>query len=430
MKLNLQFLPHPPMAVALKPCLRPAQRPAPADGGASPVATGGAGASTPRGRCRMGWAPLALLGLVALAILSGCKRNSAVTHYETAPVSRGKIVQHVTASGTLSAVVSVDVGSQVSGKISALYVDFNSLVKKGDLVAEIDPTVYQAALSQAGGELASAKADVTLKQQNLKRKQALVPLKAAPQSDLDQATADLEQSEASVVIKQAALDSAQANLGYCKITAPVDGIVISRDIDLGQTVNAAMSTPVLFTVAQDITKMNIKADVSEADIGQVRNSQPVDFNVDAFPDDVFHGTVTQVRKSPTTTQNVVTYQVIISVDNPGQKLFPGMTADVSILVAERENALKIPNMALRFTPPDGAKFEQNPPASLERNQRLIYSPGADPAKLKPLVVKAGITDGVNTEVLDGLADGSAVVTSSSSGMTAGSGFGGPPPQAP
>ena len=176
--------------------------------------------------------------------------------------------------------------------------------------------------------------------------------------------------------------------------------------------------------------MNIKADVSEADIGQVREGQAVDFTVDAFPDDVFHGTVTQVRKSPTTTQNVVTYQTIISVDNPEQKLFPGMTADVSIMVAERTNALKIPNIALRYTPPDKVVYEGAPPASLERNQRLVYTTSADGQKLKPLVVKAGITDGVNTEILEGLGDATPVVTLSLAGETKSGGFGGPPPASP
>jgi HlyD family secretion protein len=185
--------------------------------------------------------------------------------------------------------VSVDVGSQVSGKITHLYADFNSPVHKGQLVAEIDPTVYEAQLQQAQGDLASARADVTLKGQNLQRKKILVPLKAASQLDLDQAVAELAQAEATVTIKEAALHSAQANLSYCKITAPVDGIVISRKVDEGQTVIAAMSTPVLFTVAQDITKMNITADISEADIGQVKVGQHVEFGVDAFPNEVFHG---------------------------------------------------------------------------------------------------------------------------------------------
>ena len=423
--------------------------------------------------------PILLTGIL---IISGCKPpGSGITKFETAKVARGDLVQHVTASGTLGALVSVDVGSQVSGKISAMNADYNSPVKKGQLVAEIDPTIYQAALRQAEGELASAKADVTLKRQNLERKKVLVPIKAASQFDLDQATAELAQADATVIIRQAALESAQANLGYCKITAPVDGIVIARKVDLGQTVIAAMSTPVLFTIAKDITKMNISATVSEADIGQVKDGQPVDFTVDAFPDDVFHGTVTQVRKAPTTTQNVVTYETLISVDNPEQKLFPGMTADVSILVSERKDVLKIPNTALRFTPAQGTKLERLPdaqpaseaapsfpppgwkgappdgkapppvmsggkppswpppgemksqqsrPAKLARNQRLVYSPGTDPGTLKPVVIKTGITDGVETEVLDGLSEGASVVTSAISSSPARSGFGGPPPAAP
>jgi len=371
------------------------------------------------------------LALVMLAPLAGCKPpGAAANRYEITAAARGDIVQHVTASGTLSAVVSVDVGSQVSGKISGLYVDFNSPVKKGQLVAEIDPTVYEAAQRQAEGEVASAKATVTLKRQNLERKHILAPLKAATQLDVDAATAELAQAEASVVIKEAALESAKANLGYCKITAPVDGVVIARKVDAGQTVIAAMSTPVLFTIAQDLAKMNISAAVSEADIGQVREGEPVDFTVDAFPDEVFQGIVTQVRKSPTTTQNVVTYETIIAVDNPGQKLFPGMTADVSILVAEQKGVLKIPNTALRYTPPDNALFEQMPPQKLERNQRLIYTTSTNGLKLKPLIIKAGITDGVETEIVEGLAQNTPVVTSTLAAGAKSSGFGGPPPQGP
>jgi len=186
---------------------------------------------------------------------------------------------------------------------------------------------------------------------------------------------------------------------------------------------------VLFTVAQDITKMNISAAVSEADIGQVRVGQLVDFTVDAFPDEVFHGTVTQVRKSPTTTQNVVTYETIISVENPEQKLFPGMTADVSILVSERKDVLKIPNTALRYSPPDGAAYDGTQPKKLDRSQRLIYSTSTDGVKLKPLIIKTGITDGSDTEVTEGLKAGEAVVTSTLAAATKG-GFGSPPPQVP
>jgi HlyD family secretion protein len=374
---------------------------------------------------------LIILTVISSALFTGCKPpGGGPPKFETAPVGRGDLVQHVTASGTLGALVSVDVGSQVSGKVTALYADFNSPVTKGQLVAEIDPTIYKASLRQAEGQLASAKADATLKRQNLERKKVLVPLHAATQLDLDQAIAELAQAEATVVIQQAALESAQANLEYCKITAPVDGIVISRKVDLGQTVIAAMSTPVLFTIAQDIKKMNISASISEADIGQVKAGQPVDFSVDAFPDDVFHGVVTQVRMAPTNTQNVVTYETLISVDNPEIKLFPGMTADVTIPVAERKNTLQIPNTALRFTPPDGAKFEQAPPTRLARNERLIYSPGTAPSTLKPVVVKVGITDGKATEILDGLKEGQLVVSSSLSAAPVGGFGGGPPPQSP
>ena len=374
---------------------------------------------------------LAVLGIFSLCYFSGCQPpGSGSVRYDTIPTSRGNIVQRVTASGTLGAVVSVDVGSQVNGKISALYADFNSPVKKGQLVAEIDPTVYEASLRQAEGELAGATATVTLKRQNLTRKKALVPLKAASQSDLDQATAELAQAEATVTVKEAVLESAKANLGYCKITAPVDGIVISRKVDVGQTVIAAMSTPVLFTIAQDITRMNISAAVSEADVGQVRAGQTVDFTVDAFPDETFHGTVTQIRKAPTTIQNVVTYETIISVDNPEQKLFPGMTADVSILVSDRKGVLKVPNTALRYTPPDNAAFEQAPPRKLDRSQRLIYTTSTDGTKLKPLIVKSGITDGADTEIQNGLSEGTPVVTSTLAAAAKSSGFGGPPPQVP
>jgi HlyD family secretion protein len=354
----------------------------------------------------------ATLLVLAMTVCAGCRPAGGVDpKYETAPVSRGNIVQHVTATGTLSAVVSVDVGSQVSGKIAGLKADFNSPVRKGELIAEIDPSVYLADLRQAQGDLASAQATVILKRQNLERKKVLAPQRAASQFDLDQATAELAQAQATVVIKQAALDSARANLGYCKITSPVDGIVISRKVDVGQTLVANMSTPVLFTIAQDIAKMHINAAVSEADIGQVKTGEGVDFTVDAFPDEIFHGTVSQVRKAPTTTSNVVTYETIIDVDNPEQKLFPGMTADASILVAQKVDALKIPNAALRYAPPENAQFEQPPPAKLARGQRLAYALESDGTRLRPLILKVGITDGVDMEVLNGATERMRVVIS-------------------
>jgi HlyD family secretion protein len=368
-----------------------------------------------KGRGLRGRRPPAGMLLVLLAAIggSGCHRNPAdQIRYDTAGVNRGNIVRYVTASGSLSAVVSVDVGSQISGIINVLNADFNSPVKKGDVVAEIEPTIYQAVLHQAQADVASSKAGLELSRLTLERKKSLVAQKAATEADLDKAAADYQQAEATVCIKQAVTERAQADLDHCKIVAPVDGIVIARKVDIGQTVAAAMTTPVIFTIAQNITKMHISATVSEADIGQVANGQTVDFNVDAFPDEVFHGKVVQVRKAPTTTNNVVTYETIIDVDNPEQKLFPGMTADVSILVAQRQNALKISNAALRFTPPDGAKFEKNPAAEgvLARTQRLVYLTNAAGSALKPMVVKVGITNGVDTEVVEGIREGDRVVT--------------------
>ncbi len=344
---------------------------------------------------------------------AGCHRNAAnQAKYESVSVNRGNIVRYVTASGSLSAVVSVDVGSQISGIINVLNADFNSPVKKGDVVAEIEPTIYLAVLHQAEADVASSKAGLELSRLTLERKKSLVAQKAATQADLDKAAADYQQAAATVCIKQAVTERAQADLDHCKIVAPVDGIVIARKVDIGQTVAAAMTTPVIFTIAQNITKMHISATVSEADIGQVANGQTVDFNVDAFPDEVFHGKVVQVRKAPTTTNNVVTYETIIDVDNPEQKLFPGMTADVSILVAQRQNALKIANAALRFTPPEGAKFEKNsaPVGVLARSQRLVYVASADGLSLRPALVRVGITNGIDTEVVEGLREGDRVVT--------------------
>jgi len=372
---------------------------------------------------------LTLRLVLAAGLLSAgtaCHRNDGTNgKFDTVRINRGDIRQHVTASGALGALVSVDVGSQVSGKISVLNADFNSPVKKGDIVAEIDSAIYAAAVRQADGELASANASATLSRQNLERKKNLVPQRAATQADLEQAVAEVAQAEATVIIREASLQRAQVDLSYCKITAPVDGLVISRKVDLGQTLAATMTTPVLFTIARDITKMHITATVSEADIGQVKEGQSVEFGVDAFPDEVFQGTVTQVRKAPTTTANVVTYETIIAVDNPEEKLFPGMTADVSILVAERQSVPKIPNTALRFNPAEGTLFDPPPPTKLERTQRLAYQVLGDGRTLKPMVVRTGITDSVDSELLEGLPDGTDVVVSFTPKSKSG-GFGPPP----
>ena len=365
-----------------------------------------------------------------LMCLPACKKSDGpASLYETVPVKKGDITQLVTASGTISALVSVDVGSQISGRIQALNADFNSKVKKGDLVAVIEPAIYQAAVNQSAGEVQSAKAALQLAKLTAERKVALVGQKAGTQADLDKADAEFQQAQATVIIKQAQMDRAQADLDHCRIEAPVDGIVISRKVDVGQTVAAAMTTPVLFTMAQDITKMHIIASVSEADIGQVAVGQAVDFSVDAFPDEVFNGQVSQVRKAATTTNNVVTYDTVIDLENPEQKLFPGMTASVSVYVAQRHGILMVPNAALRYAPPDTAKFEHADASigKLPRGSRTVYLPVSNGSTLKVAVVKIGVTDGINSEVLGGLREGDLVATATIPVKTGGP-FGGPPPE--
>ena len=380
-----------------------------------------------------------LILFAGLVVLAGCAKRQAATSLETATVKPGNLTQKITATGLISAVKSVDVGSQISGTILKLYVDYNSTVTNGQIIAQIDPAVYKANVHQSQGNLDNAKAALELARVNETREKELLKDKLVSQSDYDQSIASLHQAEANFEISSAALENSLANLSYCTIYSPIDGVVISRKLDVGQTVAAAFSTPVLFTIANDLTKMNIDASVSESDIGQVKTAQTAEFTVDAFPDDIFRGKVVQVRKSPSTVNNVVTYDVIIAVDNPEQKLFPGMTADVSILVAERKNVLKIPNAALRFIPPDDVKVDNadgssttNQPAATlvtAPNQRVVYvsSGTLKEPRLKTVHVKVGADDGADSEILEGLREGDAVVTAALSNA-AKSLQPGPPPQ--
>src|SRR6184192_3708344 len=267
--------------------------------------------------------------LIILLVVRRCT-SSSVTEFQTATVTRGPITQAVTATGTLNPVVNVQVGSQVSGNIQKLFADFNSKVKAGDVVAQIDPVLFQATVTQAEGDLANAQAGLELAKVNATRIQELFAKKNSAQADVDQAMANLHQAEANVKIKQGALDKAKADLDHCRITSPVDGEVISRNVDVGQTVAASLQAPVIFTIANDLTKMQIDSNVAEADVGVVEVNQDVDFTVDAFPSRTFHGKVVQVRNAPITVQNVVTYDTVIGVGNPDLKLKPGITANVSI----------------------------------------------------------------------------------------------------
>ncbi len=276
--------------------------------------------------------------------------------YFTAPASRGELVQSVTATGIIQPVLDVLVSSQISGYVTSLSADFNSKVKKGDLLCTLLPTNYEAAVNSAQGDLANAQANLELQQVNEQRQKALLDKHLVAQSDYDQALALLHEAAAQVQIKTASLATARANLSYCRIVSPIDGIVIKRSVDIGNSVAATLSSPTLFEIANDLTKMQIDASVSEADIGNVAEKQQVNFSVDAYPNRQFRGTVFQIRNAPNTQQNVVIYDVMISVDNSDLRLKPGMTANASIIVARRPNALRAPNGALRFRLPDGIAF--------------------------------------------------------------------------
>ena len=382
--------------------------------------------------------------VLVLFVLARCSKSSAAA-FQTATVTRGPITQAVTATGTLNPVINVQVGSQVSGNIQKLFADFNSPVKAGQTVAQIDPVLFQATVTQAEGDLASAQAALELARINAARTQSLVAKQNSPQSDLDQALANLHQAEANVKIKQGALDKAKADLDHCTIVSPIDGTIISRSVDVGQTVAASLQAPVIFTIANDLTKMQIDANVAEADVGVVAINQQVDFTVDAFPNQTFHGQVVQVRNAPITVQNVVTYDTVIGVSNPELKLKPGMTANVSIMISHKDDVLKISNAALRYRPPDAAapQVQTSAPApgsggvarpreGRARDRRIgrtVYVLQGN--RPQPVQIKTGISDGVMTEVIDGLKEGEHVITAQLSGPTTanapqqGNPFGGP-----
>ncbi len=322
---------------------------------------------------------IASLVVIALAVFAAFRfKGSEQPKYFTTRVDRGNISQVVEATGTINAVTTVQVGSQVSGTISRLNADFNSRVKKGQVVAQIDPSLFQGSLLQAQADLANAKANVVASQANLEKAQASAlqaradyertaglakeGVMSQQQLDLAKSTADsddaavaaaratITQAIAQVQQKQAAVTVAQTNLDYTTIHAPIDGTVIARSVDVGQTVAASLQAPTLFTIAQDLTKMQVYASTDESDVGVIHTGQIVSFKVDAFPKDTFTGRVSQVRLNATTVQNVVTYNTIIDFDNPDLKLFPGMTAYITIPVANAQNTLRVPNGALRYKP--------------------------------------------------------------------------------
>src|SRR4029450_618782 len=378
---------------------------------------------------------LALLaGLFIIAFVIRQCRNGGAANYQTATITRGPITQAVTATGTLNPMVNVQVGSQVSGNISKLFVDFNSQVKAGEVVAQIDPALFQATVTQAEGDLANAQAALELAKVNAKRTQDLFAKKTSSEADVDQAMATLHQAEANVKIKLGALDKAKADLDHCTITSPIDGVVISRNVDVGQTVAASLQAPVIFAIANDLTKMQIDANVAEADVGVVKVDQNVDFTVDAFPMETFHGKVVQVRNAPITVQNVVTYDTVIGVSNPDLKLKPGMTANVSIVIAHKDDVLQIKTAALRYRPPDATPVETRRTGTSrmgrpaggrsggvhEGAERTVYVLPSGASRPQPAQIKTGISDGIVTEVVEGLKEGGRVVTAELSSTAAAS----------
>ncbi|HTD52610.1 MAG TPA: efflux RND transporter periplasmic adaptor subunit [Thermoanaerobaculia bacterium] len=320
------------------------------------------------------WVVIAALIAIVLAGATYLERNKTPEpKFRLEKVEQGDVVATVTASGTLSAVTTVKVGSQVSGIISKLYADFNSQVKKGQLLAELDPTPFQAAVDQRQADLQKAKVDLANSEINFTRQKNLAAQGLVPQSDFDAAKAARDGFAAGVKQAEAALKMAAANLTYTKITSPIDGIVVDRQYDIGQTVAASFQAPTLFTIAQDLTKMQVSADVSESDIGQIKVGEPVRFNVDAYPDRDFRGAVSQIRLNATVNQNVVTYPVIVEVSNTDLSLKPTMTANVAIDVATVRDVLRIPNAALRWKPEEKIAVSTSPE---ERAAKMAPSPGA------------------------------------------------------
>jgi HlyD family secretion protein len=383
------------------------------------------------------------ISLLLLLVAAACARKPKAA-YRTEDVSRGAVSEIVNATGDVSAIVSVNVGSQDSGIIEKLFVDFNSKVKKGELLATLDPRLFRAALEHAEANLASSIATVEQRQaayddsvRIAKRDEELRASNLIAQADLDTAVATrdgnraaLSAAKAAVMQARADKDTAQVNLAFTKITSPIDGIVVTRSVDVGQTVAAAFQAPTLFLIANDLTKMQILANIDEADVGKVQENADARFTVDAYAGETFTGKIRQVRQSPNTIQNVVTYPAVIDAPNPDGKLRQGMTASVTIVAAHKENVLRVSNAALRWRPDDQAALTpassgtqkqvppqaRNPNASARGNRDVTQGNGR-PGRVYKLVdgkpvqaiIRVGVSDGQRTEVLEGLAEGDKVI---------------------
>ena len=336
--------------------------------------------------------------ILAIFMLKGCKSSKAV-QYKTETPKKTTLVEQVEASGTINPVTQTSVGTQVSGRVDQIFVDYNSQVKKGQLLAVIDPSTYESNVTQQEANLQKVQSVAENAKRNLERYKTLYKQDLVAKSELDNAQTDYLSAYAQVVQAQASLDKAKIDLSYTNVVSPVDGIVISKEVELGQTVAASYQTPTLFLVAEDLTKMQIEVNISEADISKIKEGQDVNFNIDAYPDKTFRGKVSQVRNAATTISNVVTYTVVVSVDNSDMLLKPGMTANVAIITAQADNALTVPNQALRFVPPDNAKIGGNKEGQRKNFKgQGLWRQNKD-GSIYITEVQTGITDGNKTEII-------------------------------
>jgi HlyD family secretion protein len=357
--------------------------------------------------------------------------SDAAPAWRTATVQRGNIESTVSATGSLGAVTTVQVGTQVSGQVSAIYADFNSKVKKGQLIARIDPTLQQQAVADAETGVARANATLQQTQGDYAREKQLHDSGFATDPEFETAQLNYQVAVANGKSAQIALDKAKQNLAYTNIYAPIDGVVVERNVDVGQTVAASLQAPQLFVIANDLSQMQILATVDESDIGQIRNGQPVTFTVQAYPGQTFTGTVRQVRINPATVNNVVNYTAVIAVANPDARLLPGMTATVKFDVGSAQNVLVVPNAALRYRPaasssstaaataPTGVARARKPQSGAADSSATLWSLNAQGA-LAPVRVHTGLTDGTRTQVSGaGVTEGTSIVIGTNSGTTTG-----------
>lgn len=360
---------------------------------------------------------LSVLALVGVSLwFFGSSASPPGKRYRLQQVDRGDIVQTIAANGTLNPVTLVNVGTQISGTVYRLHVDFNHQVREGQVLAELDPSLIQATIRQAESNLASTQASLKLAKTKEARARELVVKNFVARSQLDDAVEAREAAEAQVAAAKAQLERERTNLRYSVIRSPISGVVVARNVDLGQTVAASFQTPTLFQIARDLREMEIHSAIAEADIGAIRVGHPVRFSVDAFGERQFQGAVKQIRLNPTNQQNVVTYNVVVAVDNADGRLLPGMTAHVRITTQRRENALRVPNAALRFRPVQAAPTDQgvqSPPSPQGRGRKApgatVYKPGSDGEPVA-VALRTGITNGNFTEVAEGdLKPGDALI---------------------